>query len=207
MTDPSVVGPDGNRVVQDFSTFLDITDVDPSATWREVSGPFSGAFWTTPIPERAIFENPKQGGVYKFDVKVSGVTTGANFVLPLAGADVLAWIKSEIPHVKNIAALQKKEILRMAQLIGIYSPSAASTWVIQVYERIGAVGFDYGLDSVNIAEGSPTPEFQRFKPWAHIYSQTMIDYPYTTVNGVVVEGTRVNYCLVLSIDYTWCAKE
>lgn len=65
-----------------------------------------------------------------------------------------------------------------------------------IYLKIGAVGIDYRLDPVNIMESSPNPDFQVFSLYAFAKSGFVANYPYVTLNGVVVEGTRINYILV-----------
>jgi hypothetical protein len=92
--------PDGSYIIDDFAPVLSISGVPPNSTsWVKVSGPASGALQVRAPSESAQYVSPKMGGVYKFSATSCGVTTGLNLILPLAGAEVLPWLKSEVPLV------------------------------------------------------------------------------------------------------------
>jgi len=65
----------------------DITADKLDEAWSKISGPASGSLNRTDTFE-VKYQNPKQGGVYRFDFDLGGgVKSEANLVLPLAGAE------------------------------------------------------------------------------------------------------------------------
>ena len=65
-------------------------------SWKKASGPNSGSFDQT-NQKTVTYQNPKEGGLYKFEFELNGsCKSGANVLLPLGGPDVTAYFMSEV---------------------------------------------------------------------------------------------------------------
>lgn len=179
---------DANFQVQDFDVTLKanvlptcVTANQLGESWAKVEGPSSGSLNQTDTFE-VKYQNPKVGGLYKFefDLGVSGSPkSGANVDLPLAGADMTAWLDAETKAVGAWAAGH-----RTATDTDNYSPIPGVTFynVYKTWCILSAFRFDYVLEPVDAQQHAPC---MRFFDNQRIYS-------YVTVNGVVVDGSKIN---------------
>lgn len=134
-----------NEVVNDFNVDLHaeilpptVSDSDLNESWAKVDGPASGSLDKTDTFDVA-FKNPKKGGLYKFefDLGVSGCAkSGANVLLPLAGAEssafvqseyarITTWVDNQLPGIPIVDRLFAILILRRAMAVSAnldYSP-------------------------------------------------------------------------------------
>ncbi|HMP83683.1 MAG TPA: lamin tail domain-containing protein [Verrucomicrobiota bacterium] len=71
--------------------------------WSKISGPHSGSFDRTDSFQ-IKYQNPTQGGVYRFEFTISGCDISeANVVLPLAGAEVDGIVSADIGRADSFA--------------------------------------------------------------------------------------------------------
>ncbi len=104
--------------VQNFDVTLTATLVPAGITtnqltfhWEKVSGPASGQFLPS-TGTSAVYQNPKQGGVYRFrltlrDGDINLAFGEANLVLPLAGAEMDSVVKTNLPMADAFVARMK----------------------------------------------------------------------------------------------------
>ncbi|MCL1921530.1 MAG: hypothetical protein FWG50_10740, partial [Kiritimatiellaeota bacterium] len=91
--------------IKDFSVDLNVCGFPDSmfgssfyAYWSKVDGPNSGSL-SQSVGKAVTFQNPKDGGLYKFECDLVGSgypVSGANVLLPLGGPDVTDYFMSEV---------------------------------------------------------------------------------------------------------------
>ena len=189
-------GPD--FIVQDFDVYLDLLPHElPAPVWsKKPGGPDSGNL-TGATSTTATYHNPKIGGLYQFDVTVGGVTTRTNLLLPLAGADITGWLRTEVAGMKAYADKTKKAIVRKY----LFTEGAWRTAnkVDEYFIEISGASFDYLMDPSDRDKKSPTRSYQT--PDIHQYLPHM--YGYVTINGVVVHGSKINNMLWALFGRWW----
>lgn len=136
----------------------------------------------------ADYRNPKVGGVYKLKAEVGLTRTDAQFILPLAGADILSRLDAEIPWAYARGEQDRKAYDQFFKGLGL---SLASQYdcILSAFMEFSAHQFDYVIDPVDATQTSPTSAFQ--ERFIKLHGA----YGYVTVNGVVVHGSRVNNML------------
>jgi len=162
---------------------------DQGLTWSKVSGPESGEL-TLEQTANAKYSNPKIGGLYRFDLDLFGTqTVGTQALLPLAGADCMFWIYHEVVAMREWA-----RSIRAQAEIDCYSaiPGLTSYNLFRVWVKISAAEFDYVIEPVNSDKTAPTLAFE---PELGSGGGIGALYSYTTVNGTVVHGSKINTLL------------
>jgi hypothetical protein len=185
---------DANHQVQDFDVILNAGVLPASVTadqlgesWAKVVGPSSGSLNRTYTFE-VKYQNPKVGGLYKFefDLGFTGCAkSGANVLLPLAGADMTAWLDAETKAIGAWASAQRFEtaIANYCPVPGVSMHRTYETWC-----SISGSFFDYVFDPVDTQQHAPC---RRYQPTIGPSAQ----YGYVTINGVVVHGSKINNML------------
>ena len=117
---------DSSFNVQDFDVTLTANILPSSITvdmlnevWSKISGPSSGSFDRTDTFE-VKYQNPKQGGVYRFDfdLGISGCAKSeANVVLPLSGAEVSSIVGADLARADAFAAIANSKYPTKAEKI------------------------------------------------------------------------------------------
>jgi len=184
---------DASYQVQDFDIDLtanvlpaSITHDQLSEEWKKATGPNSGTFDRTDTFS-VKYQNPKVGGLYQFefDLGLGCPVSGANILLPLAGADMSAWLNAE---AKAIGAWADSH--RIDTEAANYSPIPFVTMynVYRTWCSLSASFFDYVFDPIDAQQQAPC---RRFQPWIGPGGH----YGYVTVNGVVVHASKINNML------------
>ena len=197
---------DENYQVQDFDITLKANVLPASISadqlgesWAKVEGPVSGSLNRTDSFE-VKYQNPKDGGCYKFefDLGILGCAqSGANIDLPLAGAEMLSWLDSEVKQVGAWCANEKETIID-----NNYSPIPGLTRlkVFDIWCIISSRYFDYVFDPVDAQANAPCRRFQpTIAPGGH--------YGYLTINGVVVHGSKINNMMWSLFGRYWGYQE
>ena len=71
--------------------------------WSKADGPSSGTL-INPTSNSAIYRNPKQGGLYKFDLQALGQTTRAQVWCPMAGPLIDDYVLGELTYMRGFVA-------------------------------------------------------------------------------------------------------
>lgn len=193
---------DADFQVQDFDVTLKANVLPASVTadqftesWDKVEGPNSGSLNQTDTFE-VKYQNPKKGGLYQFvfDLGLSGSSnSGANVLLPLAGADMTSWLDTEMKTVGGWAVANKiaVENANDSAIPGVALVNVFNTWC-----SISGSFFDYVFDPVDAEQNAPC---RRFQP----YIGSGGYYGYVTINGVVVHGSKINNMLWALFGRYW----
>lgn len=196
------VAVDANFQVQDFDVTLKANVLPPivtagqlSESWEKVEGPDSGSLNKTDTFE-VKYQNPKEGGLYQFvfDLGLGGCSnSGANVLLPLAGADMTSWLDTEMKTVGGWAVANKiaVENANDSAIPGVALVNVFNTWC-----SISGSFFDYVFDPVDAEQKAPC---RRFQP----YIGSGGYYGYVTINGVVVHGSKINNMLWALFGRYW----
>jgi hypothetical protein len=184
--------PSGNNI-DDFDVTLTAglqpPDVPPerlgSVNWSKAAGPDAGSF-NASDEMQAKFRNPYEGGLYKleFGLGIPGAPkSGANVLLPLAGADITDRLESEVAHAATWGAAHKARamVANASPIIGVAQYRTFRTWML-----LSGHAFDYVLVPVSADGTAPCPRFN---------VPDLANRIYVTVNGVVVHGSKVNNLL------------
>lgn len=193
---------DANFQVQDFDVTLKANVLPPnlpadqlSESWEKAEGPNSGSLNKTDTFE-VKYQNPKEGGLYQFvfDLGLSGCSnSGANALLPLAGADMTSWLDTEAKAVGGWAVTNKTAVedANDSAIPGVAFVNVFNTWC-----SISGSFFDYVFDPVDAGHNAPC---RRFQP---TIGQNGL-YGYVTINGVVVHGSKINNMLWALFGRYW----
>jgi hypothetical protein len=169
---------DSSFNVQDFDVTLkaNILPTEISADqfneiWSKISGPSSGSLNKTDTFE-IKYQNPKQGGVYRFDfdLGLSGCSNSeANVVLPLAGAEVDIIVQADIERANTFATtvvarytwLQRQNPINglrwfVQEGAGDYlgRPDNESMPTVWVYNQVN-ISSSFGMGAVGTWKGKP----------------------------------------------------
>jgi len=166
------------ELVADFDVNLkanilpDLFSVDDlNESWAKAEGPDSGALNKTDTFE-VKFQNPKKGGLYKFEFElgVEGCAkSGVNILMPLAGAESGDFVRSEFQRITNWVDNQLPDI-----------PIADRLFAILLLRRALIVSTDLDY-SPGHWEGGDSPCKRYSLPTA----ETL------TVEGVVMESSKL----------------
>jgi hypothetical protein len=193
---------DANHQIQDFDVTLKANVLPASVTasqldesWTKVKGPTSGNLNRTDSFE-VKYRNPKVGGLYQFefDLGLDGsANSGANVLLPLAGADMTTWLDAETKAIGSWAIAHRAltEIANYSAIPRLTRYNVYRTWC-----SISSSYFDYTFDPVDSQKQTPC---KRFKPGGL--------YGYVTVNGVVVHGSKLNNMMWALFGRYWGYSE
>ncbi len=171
-----------------------MTENSFSEFWLRTGGPYSGSLAPLDTFETYLI-NPTEGGLYTLDfVLRDGIpASGANVLLPLAGAEIIQWLDDELEYVCDWGK-RHREAVENDNYSNI--PFVTRAAVLRVWVDISATFFDYVLDPVSESRTSPC---RRFQPFIGPNG----DYGYVTLNGVVVHGSKVNNLLWSVFGRSW----
>jgi len=193
---------DANHQIQDFDVTLKANVLPASVTasqlnesWAKVKGPSSGSLNRTDTFE-VKYQNPKVGGLYQFEFDLGAdgsAKSGANVLLPLAGADMTAWLDAETKAIGSWA-IERRALTETANYSAI--PGVTMYNVYRTWLSISAWHFDYSFNPVDAQKRAPC---ERFRPGGF--------YGYVTVNGVVVHGSKLNNMMWALFGRYWGYSE
>lgn len=165
-----------------------------SSVWSKIGGPDSGSF----AASQGKYLNPKVGGTYQFECAFNEGRVQAQFVLPLAGAEMKTWLLQEVRELKAITQAHRK-----AAEDENYSkvPGLTSWRLLKVFKDNSAQEFDYELDPVSSDRSSPSLCFKPQTRYEGGDEWTM--YSYLTIGGTVVHGSKINNLLWGAFGYYW----
>jgi hypothetical protein len=145
----SIAPATSNEVVNDFDVTLKAHILPSSVTadqltenWSKVHGPTSGSLDRKDTFE-VKYQNPKKGGLYQFefDLGLPGYPkSGANVLLPLAGAEssafvqtefarIRTWVDNQLPGIPIVDRLYAIILLRRAMTVSANLDYAPGDWV------------------------------------------------------------------------------
>ena len=118
------------------------------AYWSKATGPGSGIL-SASVGHGVKFQNPKEGGLYKFGCALVGSgfpTSGANVLLPLGGPDVTTYLLNEVKRYDNWLSIMKPRIFA-------YSDDEVTRgWLITLYFSKTAYAMDHKLATYEIGD-------------------------------------------------------
>jgi hypothetical protein len=180
---------DENFQVKPFDVKLQIIpEKNQTVTWSKHSGPDSGTL-NNPSQSTATFSNPSKGGLYRFDLNYLDKTTRTQLLLPLAGADIARWLDTEIKAIPAWAREHKVAVLKANKSIW---PFITMYKLYRVWTSISGSFFDYTLE--------PRDAYGRGPCLEHNVGG---EYPFVTVNGTVVHGSKINLVLWAVFGRAW----
>jgi len=163
-------------------------------SWSKFSGPASG-YLDKNNTYNVKFKNPKIGGLYKVRFNfLKKKSSGANILLPLAGADIKDWLVKELKKVPAWAKLHKEatEEDNESRFKWLYKKKVLGVWV-----KIANNEFDYKLAPKDVTSESPS------RPFNPDINDRNILYTYVTVNGIVLSGSKINLILYTVFGREW----
>ncbi len=211
----------GPLTVNDFDIALNATVFPASLIpelvpehWAKVAGS-SGSFDAN-TSFAVKFRNPKVGGLYQFTftLGIGEQPSGANVLLPLAGADIIDWLQDLLRTFPAWVSAVKEgvEAAADAKAIGVCSALSANNPVLQLFEEscrfqikerealfafaeLGAHQLDFALQPHDDTHDAPCARYAGFPGSAQ--------YGFVTVNGVVVHGSKVANMLYGAFGRQW----
>lgn len=169
--------------------------VFPDGEWSFAAAPYASTPTTGIIdeatPGRTVFAGETTGGIYIVRHGRQGIITDVQFLLPLAGAEIIQWLDQELGDTREWGS-RWYNIVRARVF---WSPNA----ITLVFAFISAYEFDYALDAKDAARHSPTDIFQCGHGGG-------VDYPlyqYVTLRGRVVHGSKINNMLWARFGRQW----
>lgn len=161
--------------------------------WEMVAGPSNGSF-NPSSGTQVKFQNLYLGGLYRFefDTGISGCPkSGANVLLPLAGADITAWLESQVAVARGWgAAFKATTMIANASQLSLITQYRT----FRRFMRLSGQEFDYQLVPVSSDNTAPCARYNIPDSANRIY---------VTVNGVVVHGSKVNNLLWGVFGRSW----
>ena len=174
--------------------------------WTLVDGPANSGFFDATDRKIVRYQNPTQGGLYKFQVEIglpngSNLLSGAWVLLPKAGGEIGEWLVNEVPIAVQRAQAWSNAVAAVALDFGENKDAfLLSSWI-----KVASEYFDYQ----GIA-GTPTPRYSftdADRPLGHQPDPSIPgmagdkgngdwDEPsYATLKGVVVHRAKINNLL------------